>query len=94
MGRTLGLDAVIDHFTLIGDELDLLRNKSGASRLGFAARQAAVGVAWKRAGRLRRSSYERVLHSWRRFLAVLILVCCVVLSGEAPLFLSGEAPLS
>jgi len=33
--RDLGLDGV-DHFTLIGDELDQLRNKSGAIRLGFA----------------------------------------------------------
>ena len=37
MGRNLGLDEVVDHFTLVGDELDLLRNKSGATRLGFAA---------------------------------------------------------
>jgi len=33
---TFGLDDVVDHFTLVGDELDLLRNKSGATRLGFA----------------------------------------------------------
>jgi hypothetical protein len=37
MARNLGLDEVVDHFTLIGDELELLRNKSGATRLGFAA---------------------------------------------------------
>jgi hypothetical protein len=37
VGRNLGLDDVVDHFTLVGDELDLLRNKSGATRLGFAA---------------------------------------------------------
>jgi hypothetical protein len=37
VARNLGLDEVVDHFTLIGDELDLLRNKSGATRLGFAA---------------------------------------------------------
>ena len=36
MARDLGLDDVVDHFTLIGDELDQLRNKSGATRLGFA----------------------------------------------------------
>ncbi len=36
MARNLGLDDVVDHFTLVGDELDLLRNKSGATRLGFA----------------------------------------------------------
>lgn len=36
MARNLGLDEVVDHFTLIGDELELLRNKSGATRLGFA----------------------------------------------------------
>jgi uncharacterized protein DUF4158 len=37
MARDLGLDDVVDHFTLIGDELDLLHTKSGATRLGFAA---------------------------------------------------------
>ncbi len=36
MARDLGLDEVVDHFTLVGDELDLLRNKSGATRLGVA----------------------------------------------------------
>ena len=36
MARELGLDDVVDHFTLIGDELEQLRNKSGATRLGFA----------------------------------------------------------
>jgi hypothetical protein len=36
MARDLGLDDVVDHFTLIGDELDQLRNKPGATRLGFA----------------------------------------------------------
>ena len=36
MARDLGLDGVVDHFTLIGDEPDQLRNKSGAARLGFA----------------------------------------------------------
>ncbi|MDQ3677996.1 MAG: Tn3 family transposase [Actinomycetota bacterium] len=36
MARNLGLDDVVDHFTLVGDELGLLRNKSGATRLGFA----------------------------------------------------------
>ncbi|WP_116209276.1 DUF4158 domain-containing protein [Streptomyces olivoreticuli] len=36
MGRDLGLDAVVEHFTLNVDELDWLRNKSGATRLGFA----------------------------------------------------------
>jgi TnpA family transposase len=37
MARDLGLDDVVDHFTLIGDELDLLHAKSGSTRLGFAA---------------------------------------------------------
>jgi hypothetical protein len=36
VARNLGLDDVVDHFTLVGNELDLLRNKSGATRLGFA----------------------------------------------------------
>jgi len=35
VGRNVGLDDVVDHFTLVGDELDLLRNKAGATRLGF-----------------------------------------------------------
>jgi hypothetical protein len=37
MARDLGLDDAVDHFTLVGDELDLLHTKSGSSRLGFAA---------------------------------------------------------
>ncbi|MEU7033060.1 DUF4158 domain-containing protein [Streptomyces sp. NPDC046237] len=36
MGRDLGLDGVVDHFTLSGDEAGWLRNKTGATRLGFA----------------------------------------------------------
>ncbi|WP_406353489.1 Tn3 family transposase [Streptomyces sp. NBC_01635] len=36
MGRDLGLDGVVDHFALSGDEVGWLRNKSGATRLGFA----------------------------------------------------------
>lgn len=36
MGRDLGLDGVVEHFTLVGDEVGWLRNKSGATRLGFA----------------------------------------------------------
>ncbi|MGW5126955.1 DUF4158 domain-containing protein [Streptomyces sp. NPDC004069] len=34
--RDLGLDGVVDHFTLSGDEAGWLRNKSGSTRLGFA----------------------------------------------------------
>lgn len=36
MGRDLGLDGLVDHFTLSGDEAGWLRNKTGATRLGFA----------------------------------------------------------
>lgn len=36
MGRNLGLDGVVDHFTLSSDEAGWLRNKTGATRLGFA----------------------------------------------------------
>ncbi|MGW8700163.1 DUF4158 domain-containing protein [Streptomyces eurythermus] len=36
MGRDLGLDGVVDHFTLNSDEAGWLRNKTGATRLGFA----------------------------------------------------------
>ncbi|WP_443077932.1 DUF4158 domain-containing protein [Streptomyces sp. NBC_01450] len=34
--RDLGLDGVVDHLTLSGDEAGWLRNKTGATRLGFA----------------------------------------------------------
>ena len=34
MARNLGLDEVVDHFTLVGDEVDQLRNKTGRARLG------------------------------------------------------------
>jgi hypothetical protein len=37
VARNLGLDEVVDHFTLIGDETELLRNKSGATRLASPA---------------------------------------------------------
>jgi hypothetical protein len=33
VAREVGLDDVVDHFTLVGDELELLRNTSGATRL-------------------------------------------------------------
>lgn len=36
MARPLGLDELVDHFTLDPDDLKLLRNKTGATRLGFA----------------------------------------------------------
>jgi hypothetical protein len=32
VGRDLGLDGVVDHFTLSGDEAGWLRNKTGATR--------------------------------------------------------------
>ncbi|CAM5561933.1 DUF4158 domain-containing protein (plasmid) [Streptomyces viridifaciens] len=35
MGRDLGLDQVVEHFTLVGDEVAWLRNKPGATRIGF-----------------------------------------------------------
>ena len=36
MARRLELDELVEHFTLLADEAALLRNKSGATRLGFA----------------------------------------------------------
>lgn len=54
MARNLGLDEVVDHFTLIGDELELLRNKSGATRLGFAV--LLKYVIWR--GRFPTRSHE------------------------------------
>ncbi|MCX4734526.1 DUF4158 domain-containing protein [Streptomyces sp. NBC_01363] len=36
MARDLGLDEVVDHFTLTSEETGWLRNKTGATRLGFA----------------------------------------------------------
>ncbi|MFJ8746858.1 DUF4158 domain-containing protein [Embleya sp. NPDC127516] len=36
MGRDLGPDGVVDHFTLDAEQWALLRNKSGGTRLGFA----------------------------------------------------------
>ncbi|AVZ70970.1 hypothetical protein SLUN_00510 [Streptomyces lunaelactis] len=32
----MGLDGVVDHFTLASDEAGWLRNKAGATRLGFS----------------------------------------------------------
>jgi hypothetical protein len=31
VARNLGLDEVVDHFTLVGDEVDQLRNKAGGA---------------------------------------------------------------
>lgn len=36
VGRLLELDELVEFFTLLPDETALLRNKSGATRLGFA----------------------------------------------------------
>ncbi|MFF8919586.1 DUF4158 domain-containing protein [Streptomyces sp. NPDC015032] len=36
VGLDLGLDGVVDHFTLSGDEAGWLRNKTDATRPGFA----------------------------------------------------------
>lgn len=36
MARVLELDELVEHFTLLADEQALLRNKFGATRLGFA----------------------------------------------------------
>jgi len=36
VARALDLDELIEHFTLYPDELERLRNKAGATRLGFA----------------------------------------------------------
>ncbi|WP_308252026.1 DUF4158 domain-containing protein [Pseudonocardia sp. KRD291] len=36
MARVLELDELVEHFTLLPDEVALLRNKFGATRLGFA----------------------------------------------------------
>jgi hypothetical protein len=52
--REIGLDDVIDHFTLDDGERELLRNKSGSTRLGFAAMLKFLG--WK--GRFPRARFE------------------------------------
>jgi hypothetical protein len=43
--REIGLDDVIEHFMLDDGERELLRNKSGSTRLGFAAMLKFLG--WK-----------------------------------------------
>jgi hypothetical protein len=52
--RELGLDDVVEHFTLDDHERDLLRNKSGSTRLGFEAMLKFLG--WK--GRFPRGRFE------------------------------------
>ncbi len=52
--REIGLDDVVEHFTLDDREHELLRNKSGSTRLGFAALLKFVG--WK--GRFPRGLFE------------------------------------
>ena len=36
MARALDFDELVDHFTLVDEDLRLLRNKTGPMRLGFA----------------------------------------------------------
>jgi len=38
LARDVGLDEVVDHFTLGGGETRCLRSKTGSTRLGFAVR--------------------------------------------------------
>lgn len=52
--REIGVDDVVEHFTLDDLEHELLRNKSGSTRLGFAAMLKFVG--WK--GRFPRGLFE------------------------------------
>jgi hypothetical protein len=52
--REIGLDDVIEHFTLDDSERELLRNKAGSTRLGFAA--MVKFLSWK--GRFPRSRFE------------------------------------
>ena len=54
MASDVGLDDVVDHFTLVGDELELLHAKSGATRLGFAA--LLKFLLWR--GRFPRAAHE------------------------------------
>jgi hypothetical protein len=54
VARSLGLDEVVDHFTLVGDEVDQLHNKTGATRLGFAL--ALKFLLWR--GRFPRGHHE------------------------------------
>ncbi len=52
--REIGLDDVVEQFTLDESERELLRNKSGSTRLGFAAMVKFMG--WK--GRFPRARFE------------------------------------
>jgi hypothetical protein len=45
VARPLDLEELLEHFTLADDELELLRNKSGATRLGFGLLLKCL--AWK-----------------------------------------------
>ena len=54
MRRDVGLDDVVEHFTLDDRERELLRNKSGSTRLGFSAMLKFLG--WK--GRFPRGLFE------------------------------------
>jgi Domain of unknown function (DUF4158) len=54
VARPLDLDELIEHFTLLPDELRLLRNKTGATRLGFSL--LLKYLAWK--GRWPRGRFE------------------------------------
>jgi hypothetical protein len=57
MARPLDLDELLEHFTLADDELELLRNKSSATRLAFGL--LLKYLAWK--GRFPRAVAARSL---------------------------------
>jgi hypothetical protein len=54
VARALELEELIEHFTLSTDERELLRNKAGATRLGFAV--ILTFLLWK--GRFPRGRSE------------------------------------
>ena len=58
VGRQLGVDEVVDHFTLIGDEVDQLHNMSGATRLGFAVLLKFCGIRRPWHSRIEKVSLE------------------------------------
>jgi hypothetical protein len=56
VARPLDLDELVDHFTLVDDELELLRNKTGATPLGGICPGNNTSGGKSRSGRTRHGS--------------------------------------
>src|SRR6266516_8106044 len=68
MKRTWDIEELIEHFTLVPPELELLRNKTGATRLGFALLLKCFQLEGRfptAKHEIPRSVVDYVVHQWK-----------------------------